>query len=220
MIRNIVFIMLIGFCLGNGPLLGNDDWILKTDSNGIKVYLRSVKNSDIKEFKAVMRVKDVTLSSIIAVFEDMNAYTDWVYQCKEAKVLKRIDKYRQINYVSTDFPVGISDRDVVNYSMIKQDPKSLAIKISFKALPDYSEKINGIIRMEKADGYYLLKPLQDGSIKIVYQLHAEPGGRLMSWMVNSNIHRTPFNTFTALRKMLKKEKYKNAIIDYIKNRKK
>ncbi|NBP70654.1 MAG: hypothetical protein EBU52_18190 [Cytophagia bacterium] len=60
----------------------------------------------------------------------------------------------------------------------------------------------GITRMQKADGYLLLKPLA-GKTEITYAFHSEPGDNIPTWLANNSIAELPFITLQGLREMLK-----------------
>ena len=44
---------------------------------------------------------------------------------------------------------------------------------------------------------------KDGTLKIIYTVSAEPGGKLPDWLVNSAVVDIPYNTFTNLKATLK-----------------
>ena len=66
-------------------------------------------------------------------------------------------------------------------------------------------------------GFWSFTPVDNGKILVRYQVHAEPGGSLPSWLANSVVVDTPYYTMANMVEMLKKEKYQQAEISLIKN---
>jgi hypothetical protein len=77
--------------------------------------------------------------------------------------------------------------------------------VNVNGIPDYIPHIKGIVRMEKADGFWLLNSLDGKKINITYQMHVEPGGIIPAWLVNPFIKNVPYSTFEELRKIVEKK---------------
>ena len=61
----------------------------------------------------------------------------------------------------------------------------------------------------------LFTPLANGQVEVVYEAHADPGGGLPSWLVNSFVVDAPLNTLRGLREKIGKEVYQSASRAYI-----
>ena len=66
-------------------------WDLTKETNNIRVYTRSVEGSSFKEYKGVVQI-EASLSSLVALVDDVLDYPNWIHTCIEATVLKRIDE--------------------------------------------------------------------------------------------------------------------------------
>jgi hypothetical protein len=176
-------------------------WEIDKNKDGIAVYTMTEKDSDFKSFKAVVLV-DASKDEIIKLLKDADSYTKWYGYTRTSKVLKQ-EKDVQYNYVETIFPWPYSNRDMV--CRMSFDTSNLAVtKIILEGIPDYIHEKKGIVRMQKAEGYILLKPL-DETTEITYVFHPEPGANVPIWLANNSIAELPFKTLIGLRKFLQEE---------------
>ena len=51
------------------------------------------------------------------------------------------------------------------------------------------------------DGYWQITKEDDG-VSITYELHADPGGGIPNWLVNSSVVDTPFGILSGLKRRL------------------
>lgn len=75
------------------------------------------------------------------------------------------------------------------------------VRVNVTGMPEYIEPIEGIVRMAKANGYWLLTTLGTEKTSVTYQMHVEPGGLIPAWLANPFIVNVPFSTFKELRKI-------------------
>lgn len=190
----------------------NAQWELVKDEDGIKVYLRTVPGSKIKEFKGVTNINS-SLDSILAVLDDTEACPKWIHNCKDPAKLSEISFNEGYIYQVIDFPFPVKDRDIILHSVMTQKADTKQVTIQLNAVPGYISETKNV-RIKKSDGFYLLKPLPGGTIEVTWQHHTEPGGRIPKWLVNSLLVDTPFKTLNNLRKIVKEEKYQRARLKY------
>lgn len=196
----------------------SSDWELEKveEDYQLEIYTREIGNSDLKEFKGEMIV-DEKLSSLVALLVDDEAAPEWMNQCEKFEILERSENHHQVIYFVNGAPWPVSDRDAVISSDLKQDPKTLAVRIDLKALTGYLPKDDDFVRIPRMVGFWEFIPQTSGKVLVRYQIHAEPGGSLPAWLANSVVVDTPYNTMTNMLDMLKREKYKTAEFSFIKN---
>ncbi|MGB7290622.1 MAG: START domain-containing protein [Thermodesulfobacteriota bacterium] len=190
----------------------NGEWELAKDKDGIKVFLKTVPGSKIKEFKGVTNIKS-SLDSILAVLNDTEACPKWIHNCKDPLKLSEISFNEGYVYQVINFPFPVKDRDLILHSVMTQNADTKEVAIQLTAVPDYISETKNV-RIKSSDGFYLLKPLPDGSLEVTWQHHTEPGGRIPKWLVNSLLVDTPFKTLRDLRQIVKEEKYQRARLKY------
>jgi hypothetical protein len=135
------FIGLTSF--SNKPL-----WELAKEKDGVKIYKRDISNSNLKEMRMVSTIKGNSLSSFVALFQDLENYDKWVYSCENSLLIKQFSENTIIYYLHSGFPWPLDDRDFVLKNFIWQDAKTLAFHSKSVAYNDYYEAISGIVRVE------------------------------------------------------------------------
>lgn len=174
-------------------------WEVAKKEAGIVVYTRAEKGSAFKSFKAIATLEAST-DEIIDKLKDADNYSKWYGYTKTSKLIKQEDSV-QYNYVETIFPWPFANRDMV-YRMSINSLHSGVVEISLNGLPNYIPEKKGITRMQKGDGYLLLKPL-DGKTELTFEFHSEPGDNIPAWLANNSIAELPFKTLLGLREILK-----------------
>ena len=212
-IRNLSYCVLL-LCVYSASSQANTQWRLDKDEDGVKVYLRDTKGSALKSFKSTVTL-NTNLSSILAVIRDTTSYPRWLHNCRSAKTLKREGARKSINYIVTNMPWPVVDRDVIVSSVLTQNRSNKRIEIKLNALPKFTPKVNGKVRIEKMQGRWLLTPTGDSKVNVVYELAIDPGGNIPKWVVNSMAVDLPFNTLQKLKTMVKQAPYDNAKIEGI-----
>lgn len=196
---------------------GAEEWKLERNRDGIKVYTRRVEGISFKEYKGVIRL-DASLSTIIAVFDDYKAATEWIDTCSSMELVERISPMENYTYSYNPAPWPVKDRDAVVHSRTSQDPETLIVTVKQNAAPDKKARTRKAVRVEFIQSLWTLTPQQDGSTELIYQALSDPGGGLPAWLVNSVAISQPFNTLAGLREMVKLEKYRTAKVSHIKNK--
>ncbi len=217
MFKKSIFIIALLVAAGSAAVDASDQsgWKLKKKSNGIEVYVRDVAGSKLQEFRGTMYLPKTRLSSLMAAFDDTSSYTAWMYECIDAKLLKQINFYERIHHIVTHAPWPVWNRDLVSYSLCRQDPGTLAITIALTGRPDYIPPMPKTIRIPKMTGTWTFTPAGAGDVMVVYQMHNEPGGSIPPGIANMASVDLPYNTLMRLRELIKQEKYAGAVFAQI-----
>jgi len=178
-----------------------EKWELEKDKNGIQVYTRPVKGSDVREYKAYVTIKgkDITPEKVLKVINDANKFKDWIDKVEYSKLIKQVSPTTNIVYLQIGMPIGISDRDLVLKNVLKKLKNGGYKKEVTSAYNQYPEQ-EDFIRIKKAYGKWLILPVK-GGVKVVYQFFSEPGGSLPTWVVNMFLVDGPYNTLSNLKEM-------------------
>jgi hypothetical protein len=194
---------------------GKFDWQLKKDESGIAVYSRKTVNSNFKELKSIAYVK-TSLSSIVALLDDWDTYTQWVYKCGASKTLKRINTTELIHYQTVVAPWPAENRDFVVNVTFAQDEKTKVVTIKSVCNANYIPSVAHHVRITEFNACWTLIPSKDGVIQINYQLMVNPGGYVPAWIVNMAAIDGPFETMVHFKEFIVKEKYQKAKVSFIK----
>lgn len=69
------------------PSFAQDDWSLAKDSEGIKVYVRAVPDSPLREFRGEVQL-EATPDSVVRVLRDADAFRKWMPDVAVSELLK------------------------------------------------------------------------------------------------------------------------------------
>jgi len=181
-------------------------WELALEKNGIKVFTRDVENSQLKAFKGQMTLQGVDISTVENYLKNFANLPQWLDRCNEAKVLKQHNPENAVVYVSLGMPWPVKDRDVIGLSQmeINQEGTRLTSHIKDIHTNEYHYTVNGRIRAEKLDSKMIFTVEKNGELLVVIEGHAEPGGKIPSWLANLLVTESPFKSLKNIRKELTK----------------
>lgn len=214
-----IFSVLCLFLGVTGPMAaesGSETWTKVRDRNGIVVYNRSIPGVAFKEFKAEVTLK-ATLSTVVAVINDIDAGVGWVENVDEMRLLERVSEREHYTYTYSKAPWPASDRDAVVHNQTRQDPISLVVTIAQQSVPDKIPHKKGVVRVPFIEAEWALIPMGPGETRIVYRVLSDAGGRIPTWLVNSVSVSQPYHTMRGLRDMAGEKKYQ-VDLNYIQNR--
>jgi len=216
MIWKYFFVTLGLITFVSAKTFSQDDWVLKTDKEGIKVYTKGLENSSLKVSKTVC-VIDASLSRLTAVLMDINTAADWVYSTKKATLLKQANPTELYYYSEVSVPWPASNRDFVVLMKVSQDEKTKAVTVVGENKPTYLPAVKNIVRIQQSYTKWLIMPLQNGQVQIEYYLQVDPGGIVPAWLINMFSTKGPFETFKNLRLQVKKDIYKKMSVPFIRD---
>jgi hypothetical protein len=200
------------------PLMAAADWELEKDKDGIRVSTQAVATSEIRRFKVEMTLP-VALDRVLAVFDDFKRYPEWKFKVNRSGVLAQPDASSWYHYQDLSMPFPLDDRMFVMRSrLLPQGPNKVVIET--RATPGYCKKhqqkacdaidnFDGVL-VREAQGRHELEQLVNGSTRITWIQHAEPGGSLPDWLVNALLVDGPWETFKGLRAYVDQPRYREA----------
>ena len=190
------------------------DWVLKEDNEGVRIFTRDVENSKIKAIKVECEL-DATLSQLVAALMDIKNSEEWLYHTAGNYIVKQVSPSEVYYYSLVEMPWPVTDRDFIAHLIVSQDAVTKVVTIDAPCIPDMVPVKTGIVRIANSKGKWVLSPVNKGRVKIVYTLHADPGGSLPAWLINMFVTKGPSQSFRKLKVHLQKPIYKNAKLDYI-----
>lgn len=178
-------------------------WKLEKSKNGINVYSSPVAGSSFKAVKVDCTLTG-TFAKLISVLTNVSNFTDWIYNNKTSKVLKKNSAHDFVYYSETSMPFPFNNRDVIIRMQIKTDslPKSLTINGS--DVKGFLPEIPGRERIPHYTASWKVTMPTAGTLHIIYILEVDPGGNLPAWLANSFAEKGPYGTFSNLAEQLKK----------------
>lgn len=191
--------LLILFILYTPLSIAQDEWGLKKDAQGIKIYTRTVNDSPIKEYKATTLLNS-SIDKVLSELLNAPQYTD---DCKAGQsfYVSRRGKSQHVFYARKELPWPVRNRDIVTLLTV-QEISATKVKLHLESLPEGIPEKEKTIRIKELMGFWLLEE-ENGKTKVTQQLYLNPGGSLPSAITNALLIKGPFKTFTELQKATK-----------------
>ncbi|MDB5284802.1 MAG: lipid-binding protein [Bacteroidota bacterium] len=193
-----------------------DDWALKENNDGVKIFTRNVENSKIKAIKVECEL-DATLSQLVAVLMDVKNSEEWLYHTASNYIVKQVSPSELYYYSLVEMPWPVSNRDFIAHLKVSQDAVTRVVTIDAPCVADMVPVKSKVVRIDNSKGKWVLSPAGKSRVKVVYTLHADPGGSIPAWITNLFVTQGPSQSFKKLKVHLQKQIYKNVKLDYIVN---
>jgi len=193
----------------------DEDWVLKKDKDGIRVFTRKTPNSKFDELKVESEMEG-RLSAIAAVLLDINNHCKWAYKTIKSHVIKSSDSTDIFFYTEIECPWPFENRDVVVHMNLMQNVGNKMMTVVAQSVNGYMPEKDNKVRMKYSRVTWMITPV-DGHLKINYTVQVDPGGAIPAWLLNTFASKGPFESFIQLRKEIKLPQYANAKFLFIKD---
>lgn len=198
MLRLIFFLffsMFTIFCIGQY------NWKLEKDKDGIKVYKSDVQSSVFKAIKVECTLTG-NYAKLISILTNVPHLSDWIYNSKTTKLLKQNNSKDIIYYSETHLPWPLSNRDAVIHLQIRTDSLPDFMTITGNSKPGMVPDLPGKVRVSHYTANWKVTMPTPNTIHINYILELDPGGSIPGWVANMFAEKGPFGTFSNLAKQL------------------
>lgn len=190
------------------------EWQERLNESGILVESRPFPGQKHQEFRATLTLT-ATPASVIALLQDNDACSRWLFRCEESRLLDLISNQERYFYQVTDLPFPAKSRDVIFHATLEYQDNG-GIRVNVSSAPDHIEE-TGHVRIRHAIGYYLVEPVSDSSTRVTWQQYINPAGSLPGWLVNSMLTDLPFKSLQNMRQLVTEPPYAEARFSYDEN---
>lgn len=211
--KTLIFLALImaPWCVSPDSLAGdesNADWQTRKVKNEIEVAQRPVVGSKYFETRGEMR-SNASLFSILAVLRDAEACAQWLYKCKQGKVVNREGASSSITYMVIDAPLMLKDRDMYVRSTVSYLKDENEVHIDLEGAEDFGPQVRKRVRVLDFHGHWALTQTEEGPIELVYQVYSNPQVSPAK-PANSTMVTSVLDTLGKVDRLAQQEPYKNA----------
>ena len=152
----------------------------------------------------VMNIK-TSPSRVVTALKDVPSRYKWAYNSIEIREIERPNSEEVAIYNKVDAPWPVADRDNItrfkfSYPSANMTRVDMTVIKSHAKAPVY----DGIVRIERLKGHWLIRDKGNGWTEIIQQCVAEPGGSLPDWLANSAVVDNPYNSMYNLKKYIEK----------------
>lgn len=171
-------------------------WQLEREEDGVSVYLADVPGSKYKAYRGVVTI-NADLAAVQAAQEDVAGSCSWIFSCQQQRLLVTEGNVSEL-YTRFEMPWPVKARDSVIQVTTRTDADGGVTRL-LKAVPQRLPEEKDFVRVQRVDGEWHLKPLDQGRVEVTYEVHTEPGGSVPSWLANSFVVDAPLQTLQGLR---------------------
>jgi len=193
----------------------NPTWKCVKNKNGIQVYSKKSDSAKYKIIKTTTTLK-TSLSALVFLITDPPDQHNWVYMNKKAEILEKKNPFTWVIYSQAMLPWPITDRDIVSRYVLVQDSVTKIITVSGEAIPRFRPDDPDHVRIPFAKSRWRFIPLNDSVVDIEFTLAVDVGGNIPHWLANMAAAKGPFQTLLGLKKEIKRKKYREAHLSFIK----
>lgn len=201
----VIALLLWGFGV-TGVVNAADGWTKIKDSDGIKLYERSVSGTELKEYMAVTTM-DAKMEVIGEALRDVSQYTKWLSDCESARMEKKYDRNTYIIYIIQN-PFLIEKRDIVLKNKTFNDYENGKATVTFFCTDEVKVPVEKKhVRIAVMNGLFQMEYLGRNKTKFIYKLKVDPAGDISKRLAYSVMKYYPFNTLKNLKKVVADSKY-------------
>lgn len=176
-------------------------------------------------FRASTRVK-ARLTSLVALLLDRSVMPEWVYRTRAVQSLHQDGPQQGVSLVVTAMPWPLDDRESVVSWQLRQSPANAVVTLSGRSVepagqPWLPAPAPGRVRMPSFGSQWTFEPVAGlpGEVDVRFEGHGDPGGSLalplLRHFVHAAIWEAPRQTVNALRKMVQRPTYRDAVLPFI-----
>lgn len=197
-------------------LLAQSNWQLAVEKEGVKVYTSSVPASKVKAVKVQCQLQ-ASASQVVALLLDVEAAPGWIYHTKSCKMIRKVSPSELYYHSEISLPWPAENRDFVAHLTVTQNPQTKVVTIDGPSVKGLVPVAKGVVRVSDSKGRWILTPQSENRLQVEYSLHVDPGGAIPAWLINMFATQGPLDIFRQMRVELKKQKYQNPQLAFIKN---
>ena len=211
--RTNLFLLLLAIFL-QSSVNAQENWSLRKDKNGIKVFSRNVEGFKFNELK-VESLFEGRVSQIVALVLDANSQKEWAYKTIKSEIIKRNSESDLIYYAEVEAPWPFSNRDFVLHLNVQQNPQSKTVTISVEIVNDFLPEKKDIVRVKYFSATWVITPVNSQQFKLDYRIQVDPGANIPAWLANLFSTNAPYESFMHLKERIKLPQYENAHPSFI-----
>ena len=171
-----------------------NDWNYISTKDGIDIYSKhDIEDRNWTKLVATINGKP---TEVMEYASDVTRFNEWIYACSEAKILEKGDN-TSVYYYVTDLPFPLTDRDAVIKREVFQSGTN---SYSSRSILTTSHSVTSkLVRLEGFEAIWFFDALPNGKTKLTYELFANPGGNIPTWVAEKFSSNGPFRSIQNLK---------------------
>jgi hypothetical protein len=191
-----------------------ENWVLKKEKNGIRIFSRATKNFKFDELKVECEI-DGRISQLAALLLDVNKQSEWVYKTSKSQLLKEVSPADVFFYTEIESPWPYDNRDMVVHMTMKQNPVNKVLTIDAKNVDNYLPVKKDIVRLKYSNATWTVTAISNTRFRIDYRIQLDLGDNIPAWVANLFSVNGPYESFSNLKEKIKQPKYAQAKFPFL-----
>jgi|GEM_PF-1708706 len=169
--------------------------------NRFKLYQREVADSGYDRYR-LETVVDEPIERVIQAIQIRSVDDRYLDEGITRSVFRRADGEETLTYFKMQLPL-IKDRDVALRTKRSLDVELGVYRDEWWTANEEAPPLKaGYVRMAKSEGFWEVRSAGENRTYVVYESHADPGGRVPSWIANSLLGDQVLGQIATLRRIL------------------
>lgn len=177
------------------------EWKALGEKRGVKLWKLERPRQSLPGFRGETEIEG-SIALIVEEMLDVKHHTEWMHRCSESWIYEQhVSDSRGVLYNRTSSaPWPVWDRDVVLDVRFDYNAEHTALTVRFHDLKDKLRPTpERVVRMPKLVGFYKMTQTSPNRTTVVYQVEADIGGSLPTWIADEVVKDLPYYTLLALR---------------------
>jgi hypothetical protein len=158
---------------------GSGQWEQAIDKDGIKIYTRKLPGSTLKEIRGVTRVKTKLMTAVAAIAAEhgVEHCSKWIPGCLDQKGIVPYNR-RELTVtemLTVAYPKPFAPREFLVAMKVTQEPKTKAVTVDFKAVPDLLPENDCCHRVQDMHNVWVFTPVGGNEVAVEYTMHLDQG---------------------------------------------
>ncbi len=212
----VIAVLLYGWSLSY-EAGGSGQWELAIDEGGVKIYTLKEPGNPLIKVRAETKVKS-NLTGIAHLIVDPASCDEG--DCYDSKMIERVptdNGFSSYNTFKYDFPAPLKTREYVVRLDLRQNRETKAIIAKITGTPDKLPLNDCCMRVPYIQNTWQIEPQGNGELAVSLTMDFDAGGNMPSWLANLGATFGTHEFFLTLQKILDKDKFQQAKIDYVSN---
>lgn len=177
------------------PFAIQGEWQSTKQAQDVHVYTAAVKDSNFLAFKAVTTLP-FDLDTVLNAIMDHERYPKWYDNCQSSETLATLSPHEAVLRIVVKTPFPLANRDLINRATVARTAERAVVTL--RSEPDFVPEKKGLVRMTRADGFWLLEAVNEGT-RVSQVYHADAKAKAPAWVVNRFIVDGPIRSLSNLR---------------------
>ncbi|MFT4526045.1 MAG: hypothetical protein ACI85F_002209 [Bacteroidia bacterium] len=200
------------FVLTSLSTFAQEEWQLKKDKSGVKVYTKRVDGWGLKAIKATTTFA-CDLATCVAVLRDIPHLTELFPDCEKTEKVTQTD-VDQIHYLHLNAPWPVTDRDATFHLTYEYRPESESVFIQADVINEKYPEQDGMVRLTKGIGTWTFTKAGEKT-ELIYRFNGEAGGNIPDWLANSVVEDNPLEMLQNYHELVNLPRYQGKSFTFL-----